>query len=373
MRLLHTSDLHLGLSLHEESMYEDQLHILNEIINVIKNNNIDGIMISGDIYDQRQATPEAISLFDDFLGELSKLNIDIYIIPGNHDRVQLVSYGSSIFENNNIYIGGKYNGRIDVIHKEDIDIYLMPFIRPSHIKHLLSEDEYKNIKNTNDLFKWILNREQLNKNKKNIILLHQYVGIDGKQNKFSESESSSYKGKTDLIDYKQFKDFDYVALGHLHAPQEVGDKKIRYSGTPCKYSFSEVDNINGVVIYDSDKDDIEIIELKPLRQVRVISGTIKEILAMPYSEDLIKLDFKDEDIAQIPWPEIYDIFPKTLTYKVPDKKRNSSSIFIDSKSIKESLSLQDVFEKLFEFQNARKLSDKEKEIVKEVLDKMGDN
>ena len=193
MKILHTSDLHLGKNLSEESFFEDQKYILNEIIKIVKEKDIKIVMIPGDIYDKSIPSSEASMLFDNFLTQLSKLDIKVLITSGNHDSNERLSYGSKIFNEFNIHIVTSYNGRIEKVSIENVDFYLLPFLKPFHIKKLMEEKEYDKIKNSNDMMKWILERENIDKSKKNILLSHQFVMWDGKLPEQCDSESISLK------------------------------------------------------------------------------------------------------------------------------------------------------------------------------------
>ena len=180
MKVLHTSDLHLGKNLSEESFYDDQKYILDEITNIVKEKDINIVMIPGDIYDKSIPSSEASMMFDKFLTNLSKMNVKVLITSGNHDSNERLSYGSKIFNEFNIHIVTSYEGQIEKISIDDVDFYLLPFLKPFHLKHLMDEKEYETVNNSNDMMKWILNRESIDKNKKNILLAHQFVMWDGK-------------------------------------------------------------------------------------------------------------------------------------------------------------------------------------------------
>lgn len=183
MKILHTSDLHLGKNLSEESFYDDQKYILDEIINIVKEKDINVVMIPGDIYDKSIPSSEASMMFDRFLTNLSKMNVKVLITSGNHDSNERLSYGSKIFNEFNIHIVTSYEGQIEKISIDDVDFYLLPFLKPFHLKHLMDEKEYETINNSNDMIKWILSRENIDKNKKNIYwLINLLCGTENYQN-----------------------------------------------------------------------------------------------------------------------------------------------------------------------------------------------
>ncbi len=371
MILLHTSDLHLGKNLLEESFYEEQKYILNQIIHIVKENNVDTIMIPGDIYDKSIPSAEAIMLFDNFLVSLSKLNVEILITSGNHDSNDRLAYGSNIFNQLNIHIVTNYDGNIYKISKKDVDFYLLPFIRPFHLKKLMTDEEYANIKTSNDMMKWILSRETIDKSKKNILLTHQFVMWNGLLPKTSDSESISINnlGTLDAIDANILDEFDYVALGHIHRPQKIKRETIRYSGTPLKYSFSEVNDEKSVVLIDTNKiEDFKLIPLIPKRNINVLRGTFEEIMNMPSSEDIIKVELTDENILLSPMEEIRKRFPNAISLAFVDKKvKNTNSEEIE---ITNDMSPTSLFNEFFKVQNDRELSSEEKKYLKDLIDEM---
>ena len=242
MKILHTSDLHLGKNLLEESFLEDQKHILDEIIEIVKEKEISVVIIPGDIYDRSIPPSDALKLFDEFITNLSNMNVKVLITSGNHDSNERLGFGSNIFDNFNIHIVTSYEGQIQKINIGDVDFYLLPFLKPFHIKHLMDAEEYEDIRNSNDMMKWILSKENINPSRINILLSHQFFMANEKLPEQSDSESISLNvvGTLDAIDASLLDDFDYVALGHIHKPQSILRETVRYSGTPLKYSFSAI-------------------------------------------------------------------------------------------------------------------------------------
>ena len=369
MKILHTSDLHLGKNLSEESFYEDQKYILDEITNIIKEKNISVVMIPGDIYDKSIPSIDASLLFDKFLTNLSKMNVKVLITSGNHDSNERLAYGSNIFNEFNIHIVTSYNGNIDKISIDDINFYLLPFLKPFHLKHLMSEKEYEKINNSNDMMKWILDREKIDKNKKNILLAHQFVMWDGKLPEQADSESISLNnvGTLDAIDVNLLDDFDYVALGHIHRPQKIKRDTVRYSGTPLKYSFSEVNDKKSVVIIDTDNiEDIELVELKPLRDLKILKGTFEEVMNMKPSDDIIKVELEDLNTLISPMEEIKHRFKNAIALVFVNKYDNKNENEI--KIIKEDASPYELFKMFFLEQNGRDISKEEDEYIKSIID-----
>lgn len=369
MKILHTSDLHLGKNLSEESFYDDQKYILDEITNIVKEKEINVVMIPGDIYDKSIPNIEASIMFDKFLTDLSKMNVIVLITSGNHDSNERLSFGSKIFNEFNIHIVTSYEGQIEKISINDVNFYLLPFLKPFHLKHLINEKEYEKINNSNDMMKWILNREKIDKSKKNILLAHQFVMWDGKLPEQCDSESISINnvGTLDAIDVNLLDDFDYVALGHIHKPQKIKRDTVRYSGTPLKYSFSEVNDKKSVVIIDTDNiDNIELLELKPLRNMKILRGTFEEVMNMKPSDDIIKVELEDENTIISPMEEIKQRFRNAIALVFINKYQSNSETGL--KEIKEDASPYELFNLFFTEQNGREMSKEEDDYIKSIIE-----
>lgn len=369
MKVLHTSDLHLGKSLSEESFYEDQKYILNEIIKIVEEQNIKVVLISGDIYDKSIPSAEAEMLFDNFLTVLSKKDVKILIVSGNHDSNERLSYGSKIFNAFNIHIATKYDGSIPKVQLDNVNFYMLPFLKPFHLKRIASEEEYENINNSNDMMKWILNRENIDKNKINILLAHQFVMWDGTLPEQCDSESILINnvGTLDAIDANLLDDFSYVALGHIHRPQKIKRKTIRYSGTPLKYSFSEAKDVKSVVVFDTnDIENLELFELKPQRELSVLRGTFEEVMNMKPSDDIIKVELEDENTIISPMEEIKNRFKNAIALTFINK--NQAICEDINLEIKEDESPYELFKKFFYEQNGRELSKEENEFLQSAID-----
>lgn len=371
MKILHTSDLHLGKNLSEESFYEDQKYILDEIIKIVKENDVKVVMISGDIYDKSIPSSDAELLLDNFLTQLSKINVTVLMISGNHDSSERLSYGAKIFNNFNIHIVTKYEGKIPKVLIEDVDFYMLPFLKPFHLKHLMNDEEYSKISNSNDMMKWILDHEKIDKTRKNILMCHQFVMWNGKMPEQCDSESISLNsvGTLDAIDANLFDDFNYVALGHIHRPQKVKRDTLRYSGTPLKYSFSEVNDKKGVVIIDSENiDNIKLIELKPLRNMQVLKGTFDEVMNMKPSDDIIKVELEDENTIISPMEEIRKRFKNALSLVFINRNKQIENE--EQKEIKDDATPYELFETFFKEQNGREMDEEEQKYIKMIIENL---
>ena len=242
------ADLHLGKRVNEFLMIDEQKHILNQIFEIAVNNKIDAVIIAGDIYDKTIPNNDAVILLDDFLTRLTLENIAVIIISGNHDSSERLNFGSRLMEKNDVYINGIFDGKLKkvVLNDEygDINIYTLPFVKPAQVSAFYPDAEIKTYDNA---VKYIIDNTYINTDERNILVAHQFVTSGTESPEHSESESISVGG-IDNVDVSAFEKFDYVALGHLHKNQKIGRDTIRYSGSPLKYSFSEVNHKKSVTI-----------------------------------------------------------------------------------------------------------------------------
>lgn len=364
MRFIHMSDLHLGKRLLERSFIDDQKYILNEIINVIKKENPDGVIIAGDIYDKSSPASAAIELFDDFLNELSELNTEIFIISGNHDSASIIGFGSSIFSKQHIHISPVFSGEIKPVIIDDTYIWLVPFIKPANVKSIYKDDD---IKTYNDALKKVIDKMNINKNKVNILVAHQFVT----NAKVAGSEELSLGG-LDNIDAQVFEDFDYVALGHIHKKQTI-NKKIRYCGTPLKYSFDEVNNKNSITLVDVSKDKLDISEilLKPKRDLVVLKGKFDEIMSKDYISKLNLENYyqitltDDEDIVDGA-RKLRAIYKNLLKIEYDNRRTNSTIVLNTINKIEEKTPI-DLFNEFYASMNGKELNSEQINIMKDII------
>lgn len=281
MRIMHLSDLHLGKRLLEQSLIEDQEYILNQIIDIIKDKKIDIVLIAGDVYDKGIPNVEAVHLFSDFLTKLYHLTIKVLVISGNHDSKDRLIFGNELFMDNGVYIEGIFQGKLRCVSFDDeyghINIYMLPFLKPADVRRYFPDHE---IDSYNDAVRCIIDSIQIHEEERNIIMVHQFVTACGVELERSDSENISLGG-IDNIDESLFEVFDYVAMGHIHRPQKLVRDTVRYAGSPLKYSFSEVHQKKSVPIIEfKEKGNvhIELVSLVPLRDMRVIKGSMENLM-----------------------------------------------------------------------------------------------
>lgn len=369
MKFIHLSDLHIGKKLNGYSLITDQEYILNQILKEIDSIKPDGIFISGDVYDKSIPPTEAVFLFDYFLTELEKRQLKVFIIYGNHDSGERVSFANKILQNKDIYISNKYEKdiqKITLYEKGNVfNIYLLPFIKPIDVRKYYENED---IKDYNDAVKVVIDDLKIDKSQINIILSHQF--LTGSVT--CESEEFSVGGM-DNVDAMNYYDFDYVALGHLHRAQSVLMDKIRYSGTVLKYSVSEKNHIKSITVVDIDsKDDIKIstIPLKPLRDLREIEKPLQQIIDEESdSDDFIAVVLTDEEEDINAYSILSQKFKNILSLSYKNKRtQQNKEIEISDDTIKKST--LEMFEELYEIQNLNKLSDEQKNVLKDILQEM---
>lgn len=377
MKFLHLSDLHIGKIVLEQSMLDDQKYMLNQIIEVIKKENIEAVLIAGDIYDRSVPPADAVDVLDNFFKVLIKdLNIKVCMIAGNHDSKERLNFGSKIFANDGLYICANYNGNLDKVELNDeygkINVYMLPYIKPVDVKQYFEDME---ILSYHDAVKVVLENERINKDERNIILSHQFVTAGNEEPEKSDSETI-FLGGIENVDVSCYKDFDYVALGHIHGPQRIGRDTARYAGTMLKYSFSEVNQNKCLTILDfKEKDSLnfKFVPLKPLRDMRVIKGPIEELVkeenyVMGNREDYIRAIITNEEPVYDAIGQIKKIYPNTLRLDIENSKAinglNVNMTDLDSIKKKDEVEL---FNEFFNFQHNCDLNDVQLDIIRDVV------
>ena len=370
MRFLHLADLHIGKRVNGFSMIEDQKFVFEQVYNVIENEKIDGIIMAGDIYDKPVPSAEAVKLFDEMLTRLVSINLPIFVISGNHDSAERIGFGSDILSAAKVYMSRVYNGNLQKIELEDdygkINVYLLPFIKPATVKNIYKEAE---IKDYDDALEYVLSQEKIDETKRNVIVSHQFV--TGAMR--SESEEVSVGG-LDNVSVENYEAFDYVALGHIHRAQQMGRESARYAGTLLKYSFSEEKHNKSMTIVDlKEKGNIEIKEIpvKPLHDLKTIKGKFSKITSEEFYKELKKEDYyravlTDEDDILNAIGKLKSIYPNLMSMEYDNTRTRSYSV-VDNVETGETKSPLDYFEEFFEKQNGRKMSEKQRNYLLEIL------
>lgn len=375
MKLLHLADLHLGKRVYEFSMLEDQKYILQQILDILEAEQIDGILLAGDIYDKTVPVAEAVLLFDDFLAKVAEKEISVFLVSGNHDSAERLSFGARLFAKSKVHFAASYQGEIEVITVEDefgpVNFYLLPFLKPVHVKHAFPE-QAEEIHSYQDAMKVVMEHVKLDEQKRNVLVAHQFVTGATR----CESEEISVGG-IDNVDAALFDGFDYVALGHIHGPQWIGKETIRYAGTPLKYSFSEVSHKKAAMLIElGAKGDIQLknLPLQPLRDMRKLRGTYEELTARSLYEntntqDYIHITLTDEEDIFDAMGKLRVIYPNLMKLEYDNCRTRDKQEITIIEAMEEKSPL-DLSRELFELQNNKPMSEKQEKLLQEFVKKV---
>ena len=293
MRFLHIADLHLGKQMNDWPLLQDQEAILDQIVSMADSEQADAVLIAGDVYQRSSPQAEAVALFDSFVSRLAGLGKKVFIISGNHDSAPRISYFSSLVRSSGVYVSEAFDGSLQKValrdREGDIIVWMLPFLRPSQVKRKLPAEK---IVTYQDAVEAVLRSAPVDPARRNVLLCHQF--ISGCETCDSEERAV---GGLDSVDGRIFGQFDYVALGHIHKPQKVLRNTLRYAGSPLKYSFSEAGHAKSAVLVDmGEKGDIKVrlMPLYPLHDVRLMEGTLDDLMRLPYSEDYLWITLRDE-------------------------------------------------------------------------------
>lgn len=373
MKLMHLSDLHLGKRVYEFSMYEDQKYILSQILDIADKEQVQAVMICGDIYDKQIPPAESVQLFDDFLTKLSARKLPVFIISGNHDSAERLSFGARLMEQSGVCFSETFSGKIQTYQLQDengsLNLYLLPFLKPTIVRQAFPEAE---IGSYQDAVAYALQQVKPDESQRNILMAHQFVTGAHR----SESEEILVGG-LDNIDASVFSAYDYVALGHIHTPQKVGRETIRYCGTPIKYSFSEAAKDKSVTIVElAEKGKVQIQEhiLKPLHDLREIRGTYEELTARKnYAdtdvEDYLHITLTDEEDIMDVMDKLHTIYPNIMKLDY-DNLRTRNSNHISGVDPLQEKSPAELFEAFYQLQNNQNMTVQQKEYIAQMIDKI---
>ncbi len=374
MKIIHLADLHIGKRVNEFSMIDDQKYILNQILEIIDKEKPDAVIIAGDVYDKQVPSIEAVELLDSFISDISKRKTTTFIISGNHDSAERLAFGSTLMAMGKIYISPVYNGKISKYTlKNDFgsaNFYLLPFVKPSHVKRFFPDEK---IESYTDAIKVVVDNLKLDTSKINILIAHQFVTGASR----TESEEISVGG-LDNVDASVFEDFDYVALGHIHRPQKIGTERIRYCGTPLKYSFSEVNDTKSVSIIEiNSKEDFNLrtIPLIPKRDMRKIRGTYEELTTKnsyenTNTDDYIHVTLTDEFNVADAIQKLRVIYKNIMKLEYDNMRtRESRKINLDDMVIENKNPLE-IFSEFYKLQNNKEMDDEQKKIIKKIMEEV---
>jgi exonuclease SbcD len=373
MKLIHLSDLHLGKRVNEYSMLEDQIDILSKILTVIDEEKPDGVLIAGDVYDKSVPSAEAVVLFDEFLTQLAKRKCQVFIISGNHDSPERMAFGSRLMDRSGIHLSQVYSGEVTPYTMTDeygfVQLYMLPFVKPAHVRRFFGEE----IVSYTDAMAAAIEHMELDPTARNILVTHQFVTGASR----SESEEISVGG-TDNVDASVFDGFDYVALGHIHSPQNCGSERIRYCGTPLKYSFSEAKDKKSVTVVElGEKGSLTVrtIPLIPKRDMVEIKGSYEEITlksfyeGTTYQDDYVHITLTDEEDVVDAIGKLRVIYRNLMKLDY-DNKRTRSAARVDGAEDVETKSPLQHFASLYELQNNQVMNDEQKTFVEALIEQI---
>ena len=373
MKFVHISDLHLGKRIYDFSMLDDQKHILGEILKVIDSEAPDAVLIAGDVYDKSIPSIEAVELLDDFLYELSGRDLQVFLISGNHDSPERLAFASRLISPTGIHLSPVYSGAVEPVELTDgsgpVDIYLLPFVKPAHVRRFFPDAK---IESYNDALRTAVEALHIDRSRRNVLVTHQFITGAAR----SDSEEISVGG-TDNVDASVFDGFDYVALGHIHGPQNIGSERIRYCGTPLKYSFSEVSHEKSVTVVDMDKDGdlaVRTVPLRPLHDMREIEGTYEELTYRPAYEgtdtdDYLHITLTDEEDVPDAIGKLRLIYPNLMCLDYNNSRTRAAGMLSDIADVERRAPL-DLFGEFYEQQNGRPMSDEQEAFAREIMEKI---
>ena len=375
MKFFHLSDLHIGLKLMNRDLREEQIDILRQITELAKAEKPDAVVIAGDIYDKAVPAAEAVEIFDGFMTELKKAvpKAEIMLISGNHDSGLRLNCFREILDEQKVHMIGlpprTENEYIEKVTLTDefgtLNFYLLPFVKPSMVKQIVGVDENGNNLSYDAALHRLIEREKVNTTERNVLVSQQfYLPVGGDAEKVDRMDSEIRTvGNIDAVSADVLELFDYAALGHIHKPMKVGSEVYRYCGTPLACSVSETGQQKGIIMVEmGSKNSVKttILPLKPLREVRIIKGSLEDVLAQACEDfvtviltDKVDLDIMDmQDRIRMAFPYLLEIRREVL------RKADYSDQMMAEKE-------QDPFKLCCSF--LKDLDDEEKAVLQDVI------
>ncbi len=377
MKLIHLSDLHLGKRLHEYSLLEDQAYILRQLLNIIDEEQPDAVLIAGDIYDKSVPPAEAVELFDDFLVRLAGRSyrgkqLQIFVISGNHDSPERLAFGGRLMDASGVHLAPVYGGCVQPCVMTDgygpVDIYMLPFVKPVHIRRFFPEAK---IDSYTDALRVAVGAMQPDTARRSVLVAHQFV--TGAER--SESEEISVGG-LDNVDASVFEGFDYVALGHIHGAQNIGSERLRYCGTPLKYAFSEAADEKSVTVAElGEKGQLTVrtVPLIPKRELVELRGRYEELMRRNFyentswQEDYVHITLTDEEDVPEAMGRLRTVYHNLMKLDY-DNIRTRHSAQIDAGAGMERKSPYELFAELYEKQNGERPNEAQQALLTKLIE-----
>ena len=380
MKLMHLSDLHLGKRLNEFSLLEDQSFILQQLVELVRSEQPDCVLLAGDIYDKPVPPAEAVTLFDDFLNKLAQLTT-VCVTSGNHDSAERLAFGAQLMREGGVHFCGLYTGEQQCVTLQDaygsVHIYLLPFLKPAHVRHCLPPTEAEQVTTYHEALRCAVERLHINAAERNVLVAHQFV--TGAQTAGSEAVNV---GGVDNIGAEVFAAFDYTALGHIHRAQNVGSERVRYSGTPLKYSFAEWQQEKSATLVElGEKGSVSVtaLPLAPLRDLRKLRGSYEELMSRDFYDELPKdsdgllrdfyhLTLTDEEDVPDAVQKLRSVYKNLLQLEYDNKRTRTDNAIEGAEHVVEKSPLE-LMEEFYQLQNNQALSEKQRAYLQGLLEK----
>lgn len=397
MKFLHLADLHIGKRVCEHSMLDDQVHILGEVLKVVRDERPDAVLIAGDVYDKPVPGAEAVAVLDDFLVKLSATGTKVFVVSGNHDSAERIAFGARLMQGTGVYMSPVYSGAFEPVTLQDVsgevDVWMLPFVRPATVRACLESDEERaQVTDYTSALRSAIAKMKFTEGRRNVLVAHQFVtGAE-------RSDSEENVGGLDNVDASVFEKFDYVALGHIHKPQNVakdddGTVRARYSGTPLKYSLSEAAHKKSVTVVELGSAgnvgdlfagsgmcaalQLREVPLVPLHDVRKIHGTFAELVSPEFRngqvaagmnlEDYVYIELTDENDVPDAAQKLRGIYPNLMMIAYDNERTRNQKITVDVEKVEKKSPMQ-LFGEFFGEMNGREMNDEESEFVQSIID-----
>ena len=391
MRILHTGDLHIGKTVNNFNMLEDQKYVLTQMVELVIEKKAQVFIIAGDVYDRAIPTAEAVSVFNDFIERLHELGVAILCISGNHDSPERLSFAQEILEKKGVHFAGVYKGKCKQVRIVDEDgpvvFTLMPFVKPALLLENTSDMAVRKMLtdtfcNGSDMDFAQVSKEimERGKNERQVLITHYFVTNAGIQPELSDSESHILVGGLDNVDCSLFAGFHYTALGHIHKPQRMDKDSplygpVIYAGSPLAYSFSECGQQKGVVYIELDGDGnarIENMPLKPLRKMRKLKGdliniTSPVIVSMESCEDYLQITLTDEEELIDPIGTLRRVYPNVMQLLFEKREKESIGTFTSESDMTDK-PIAELFADFYELIRGQRPDEAREQVIKEVIE-----
>lgn len=370
MKFVHIADLHLGKIIHQYSLLPIQKQLLDELLDYMKQEDIKVLVIAGDVYDRSIPSSEAVGILDDFLCKAIVDNhIKVLMISGNHDSHERLHFASNLLKKQGLYIETEVYEEFKPVVVDDVNFYLLPFFKPTAIRQLYHNDSISTYQQALELY---LNKQNIDTTKKNVLVTHQFVG---RNSITSDSEVTLSVGGSEIVDVSLFDRFDYVALGHLHAPQKVKRETIRYSGSLMRYSFDEVKQKKSICIVDTEDFSLSFHTLNPYIDLKQYEGLYDDFMKEDYiakKDDLLSLQLLDHKIVPHAIDHLRAIYPNILQISYPFFLKNNNVIKGNMSSV-ETMEIPELYQKFYTYITNEDIEEDSLETINKLLEEVGDH